>query len=176
MYERLSIEMNFTEKNKRLHKFQLLFIKSIKINQIKICQYYDFWVIHSLRVKLRMYVTHEETWFLINILIKSLETNLNVVSEKKDFKIIQWDHENQLLCYDSHHIIVLTISDSYDAHVASHIQHEIELIIINHWEKIIRKVIIWCNIIWEIIYRDEFHRKKQETAQTSTLIHQINQN
>ena len=131
---------------------------------------------HFLRVKLKMYVVHEKAWFLINILIKSLKTNLNVVFEKNNLEIIQWNHENQSLYYDSHYIIVLTISSSYDAHVTSCIQCEIESVIINHQEKVIRKVITQCNIVWEIIYRDEFHREKQEIAQTSILIHWINQN
>ena len=76
---------------------------------------------HSLRVKLKMYIAYEKAQFLINILVKSLETNLNVISEKNDLEIIQWNHENQLSCYSSHHIIVLTINSFYDAHVASHI-------------------------------------------------------
>ena len=40
----------------------------------------------------------------------------------------------------------------------------------------IEKTITQCNIVWEIIYRDEFHKEKWETAGTSTLIHQINKN
>ena len=49
---------------------------------------------HFLKMKLRMYVAYKKAWFLINILIKLLETNLNVISEKNDLKIIWWDHEN----------------------------------------------------------------------------------
>ena len=102
---------------------------------------------HFLKAKSRIYVTHEETWFSINISAKLLRTNVNIIFERNNLEIIWWNHENQLSHYDSHHIIILTISDSYDAYVASHVQHEIKSVIINHWEKVIRKIITWYNIV-----------------------------
>ena len=131
---------------------------------------------HPLGAKLRMYVAHGEARSLINTLAKSLGTNLDAVPEKNDLETIRWDHGNQSPRYGSHHITVLTTSGSYDAHVASHVQREIEPAIINHRGKVIRKAIRRCDIVWGIIYRDEFHREKRETAQTPTLIHRINQN
>ena len=43
---------------------------------------------HSLRMKLRMYVVHEKAQSLVNILTKSFETNLNMISERNDLEII----------------------------------------------------------------------------------------
>ena len=126
---------------------------------------------HSLKAKSRIYVAHEKVQFSINISAKLLRTNVNMISERNNLKIIWWNHENQLSHYSSHHIIVLTINNFYDEYMISHIQYKIKSVIINHWEKSIKKVITWCDIVWEIIYKDEFHRKKQETVQTSILIY-----
>ena len=42
---------------------------------------------HSLRMKLRMYVAHEEVQSLVNILTKSFRTNLNMIPERNDLEI-----------------------------------------------------------------------------------------
>ena len=43
---------------------------------------------HFLKAKSRIYVIHEEAWFLINILAKLLRTNVNTISEKNNLEII----------------------------------------------------------------------------------------
>ena len=60
---------------------------------------------HSLKVKLRMYVAHEEAWFLINILAKSLGTNLDAISEKKISK--PSDEIMKISHHTTAHIILL---------------------------------------------------------------------
>ncbi len=131
---------------------------------------------HSLKMKLRMYVAHEKVQSLVNILAKSFRTNLNMISERNDLEIIWWNHKNQSVCCDSHYISVLTISDSYDEHLENHVQQLIQLTVFSNQKKVIEKTVTQCDIVWKIIYRDEFHKEKQETAETSTLIHQINKN
>ena len=115
---------------------------------------------HSLKAKSRIYIAHEEVWFSINILAKLLRTNMNIILKRNNFKAIWWNHGNQLSRYSSHYTTVLTISNFYDKHMTSHVQREIKPAIINHWGKSIKKAITWCNIVWGIIYKDEFHREK----------------
>ena len=102
---------------------------------------------HSLKMKLRMYVAHEKAQSLVNILTKSFRTNLNMISERNDLEIIQWNHKNQSVCCDSHYISVLTINDSYDEHLENHVQWLIQSAIFSNWEKVIEKTVTQCDIV-----------------------------
>ena len=117
LYERLFIKMNFTKKNKRLCKFQFLFIKSIKINQIEICQHCDFWVIHSLRRNHSIYKHILHHWKTLNDLAippfshiqktKSYNLarsliNLSIIQKSlKNIRISSQNFQIYLLFYDS---------------------------------------------------------------------------
>ena len=117
LYEKLSIEMNFTEKNKRLCKLQFLFIKSTKINQIEICQHCDFWVIHSLRRDHSIYKHILHHWKTLNDLVissfshiqktKSYNSarsliNLSIIQKLlKNIRISSQNFQIYLLFYDS---------------------------------------------------------------------------
>ena len=117
LYERLSIEMNFTEKNERLRKLQPLFIKSTKINQIEICQHCDFWVIHSLRRDHSIYKHILHHWKTLNDLAissfshiqktKSYNSarnliNLSIIQKfLKNIRISLQNFQIYLLFYDS---------------------------------------------------------------------------
>ena len=116
LYEKLSIEMNFTEKNKKLCKLQFLFIKSIKTNQIEICKHCGFWVIHSLRKDHLIYKHILHYWKTSNDLvissfshiqkIKSYNSarsliNLSIIQKSlKNIRISSQNFQIYLLFYD----------------------------------------------------------------------------
>ena len=107
MYEKLFIKMNFTEKNKKLHKLQFLFIESIKINWIEICQHCDFWMIHFLRRNHLIYKHILQYWKFLNDLTMSsflhiqqktlynlTRSLINLSNIQKSFKNIEISSQN----------------------------------------------------------------------------------
>ena len=129
---------------------------------------------HAVGKRLKMWVAHGEGASLNRNLSKSYNLNIKLSPSVDELQILRRDRQNNTARNGAHFIIILTTSGSYHSQLGSRIQFQIRPAEYNAEGQEIRNAVTKSDLLWGLIYRDEFHKEKKNSSGTPTLIRDIN--